>query len=420
MNQFLRPVDRVRERFRDGVLMRARPGIAVLCVLGVTASRVRGFDFPYDDLLFKSKLFLHPFVNHEIQPSWLRWYEDSLFSSTLVKLNYGSVALRDLMTDLDVVVNAKLDHGVWFRFEHRTFENNHLDLDERSNFAGAEKIIAGPLSAFCYANFMFDKEFADVQVGVAVGDSTRSRYARLAVCLEDFMYDAKNSLGGRTEKAPYAAVWQLNQVFGRVRLFSEGNWSRGFERTYPDRVRSPEIAYHRQYERHALARCVYTLSPRLFVQAEVFHYRFGETQRFGNPANNYRFENVIYHMSALCCLTLRDMHRFRIGPHVVVNRAAAEGFRDYEYTRSDIMPLGGYEFIWRSCTLGAACFASMYHWDVDSHDALAGGERRGYVAKGQATCDLQLWKTAHLRGNYSHVLTPNSFDGWTVQYIMLL
>ncbi|MBD3392230.1 MAG: hypothetical protein GF418_09200 [Chitinivibrionales bacterium] len=415
----LRMVDPRRERYQFSSMFRARMTARIIWILlAVAAARVRAFEFPYDNLHHRTLHFLHPFANYEMLPSWQRLMEDSLFAASMIRLNYGSVTLKEMMTDIDVRINQELDHGFWFFFRHHTYQTHHLDLDEQSNFVGIEKYILGPLSAFLHADFMREKEFADIQVGVSVADSSRCRYVRLAVRFEDFMYDFKNELGGNVLQDPLALVWHVNYGFGPVKLFSEGSWTRGFRREYADSIRSPDMSYHRQRHGNALVRLMYALSSWSSVQAELFHYRFSERKRFHDALLSYRFDNALYHAGATWAFTLRDIHLFRLGPRLVFNHARAGGYRDYTYDRREVMPVAAYDLLWKKNSFGLSYYGTAYRWDWDARDTLPSIDKDGYTAKGMFTYGRQLWEHAHVRGSYSHVLDVPGFNGWNVQYIM--
>ncbi len=139
----------------------------------------------FDDFYRKNMLYLHPIVNYELHPLWYQEWEDNLFGKSSLRFSIGSVTLTELFSDSRVVINHRLIDGLWFRFEDSWYASHHINREEKSKFVGLEQYLWRGLSIFCYGDLTFNKEEADILLGISVTDSSRNRYFRIALLDED-------------------------------------------------------------------------------------------------------------------------------------------------------------------------------------------------------------------------------------------
>ncbi len=413
-NQVAKAVKCVRVRFRRA---KAVMCLTLVCVVGSAPGAIEPVDaFNFDSRYFGDMLFLHPYVNYGVPLSWRLSADTLSIAKTFMMVNYGSVSVDKLSADVNVAVNAPIGAGFWARYQLLWKENFHRTLTEEWNFFGFEKYIIGPFSAFARGNLDFDKHEVDILYGLSLSDSLRTRFVQAALIDEDHFY-RKNDLGGISEQQPLGIVWEGAYKLKSAYLYSNGYYSRGFKRMFPDTVLSPELREHDAGAGRSVFRAHFPLSNTLLAQACIDHYTFRQRQSFSNSAQNFDYRETIVHSSIRSSLRISARHGIVAGLHGVLHNAHAEGVRRYVFERRDLIPSVAYEFYWRSVVLSAMAAAAWFRADLDAGVPDNDRFERDFQGKVRIAARFIFSPRAGALFSYSKGIPLPSFNGMNGQFI---
>ena len=214
------------------------------------------------------KLYLHAFLDYAHDPlARLDWWARRFVDSG-IRLTTGSVTTNDLMVDGDLHLNVALGDGWWFRYQGEYTQLRHRDADRIDHVAGLERRFGRHWGLFLTANAAAEKERIDIRTGLMIASDDTLSYARLAVILEDVVWEQKNPRRGDDERRPFGLRWALRTERGPWQMISEGEWSTGYARHYPDLDRSPDLFSEARRMREALTVVARRLSGGRWLWAE--------------------------------------------------------------------------------------------------------------------------------------------------------
>ena len=375
------------------------------------------FDNRYQDKL----LFLHSFVNYEFNPDWNFLWEESQFQSTSTRMSFGSVEVNDLLCNAQVKINSELVPGFRFLLDYQQYASQHQDQETVSAFLGFEKSIFRNFSAYFLATPAFHKEEVDTRLGLSLDNSERTQYLRLAFCWDDFVYDSKNNLAGGTSQQPYGLCWYTRAGKDKLWFYSEGKYSQGFNRHYPDPAKSPDMMNHEQKIGNSLTKVYYKISQKSLVELSFIHYMYDEMKRFRMGGfSDFRYDNAIYLSAFKYLMPVSQNQRLRLIGRYVIQESNASGFKNYNYSRNEFLPAIFYEywftnFIWEFGYKGA-----VIDWDFDDLSPQNDYSFDGYTEKLKFGCTYKINDSAFLQLSISHVLSYWGFGGGNLQFIARL
>jgi len=390
---------------------------SLLLILLVSPLIAQSLDIDYGSHLTDTLLLIHPLANYEFSPLWRMAWEDDLFSGNSVRSNFGSVTLTELLSDFRITVNQNLVGKLWFHYTDHRYQSHHIDSEISSRFIGLEQYLWKGLSVFCYGDLAFDKEDADIQCGLAYSDSTRRRYIRAAFLDEDEFYDDKNDRGGITIRRPYGFLWSINQSIGECRLFSEGRYSQGFDRMFPDENRSPDIHAHESTVRWMNARLYIPLRETTIMECSAFTWDFYDSK-------TYRLDDLIYEYSHdMWWLNLTVLHYLtpellmRTGSYFARHDAISTGDRFLLCERTETLPYCFVEWERSFGTIEIGYMGSFHEWQYEDDSGVETG--RGYVDKIKVGYGYAFSKSAWIGLSISHVLAIEEFGGGNAQFLLM-
>lgn len=374
-------------------------------------------DIDYGSHLTDTLLLIHPLANYEFSPLWRMVWEDNLFSSNSVRSNFGSVTLRELLSDSRITINEHLVGGLWFHYADHWFESHHIDREIASRFIGLEQYVLKGFSVFCYGDLAFDKEDADIQCGVSYSDSTRRRYIRAAFLDEDEFYDEKNDRGGRTIRRPYGFLWNVNQSIGTCRLFSEGRYSQGFNRIFPDENRSPYVCAHKSKYNWLNTRLYIPFREASVVECSVFAWDFYDSREYRSDDFRYEYSHDMWWLNLSVLHQISPRLRVRIGSYLARHDAASSGDRFLLCERTENLPYCFVEWKRSFGTVEFGYMGSFHEWEYE--DAHGIESRRGFVDKIKFGYGYAFSNSAWIGLSVSHVLAIEEFGGGNAQFLLI-
>lgn len=374
----------------------------------------REYEEPYRDRL----LYVHAFLNYELNAFWLYEWEQRFFSSNGFRLTVGSVTTTDLLGDGQLALNPDLGGGWRFRGVGTWLATRHLNVEEKSTFMGLERHIFREFSIFLLTDPAYDKENTDASLGVLAADKSREKYLSVALVWDDFVYGEKNSRGGVSIRDPLAFQWFLRYGKDKWWVYSEGKLSTGFERSFPDQELSPREQYHRQRIQHLAAKAYYRPAPSTILAGSFYYYRFDEAKNFYRAEYNYRYHNALYGGSLECIFPAGTRARFRALSHYVRQEAGSSGFNSHDFRRGDLLAGVFYERLFARHSLDLGYMAAFFDWNYNGFAGQGDDRQSGYVDKLKLGWSYAFAKSARIHISISHQVNVGGFGGANLQYLM--
>jgi hypothetical protein len=373
----------------------------------------------FDDFYTANLLYLHPVVNYELHPIWYQEWEDNLFRINSVRFSFGSVTLTELFSDSRIIINEQLIEGLWFRFDDTWHASHHIDREQRWRRVGLEQYLWRGFSIFSYGDIAFNKEEADILFGISVADSTRRHFARLAFVDEDQFYDEKNDKGGVTSMRPLGFTWALNHRFGPLKIFSEGRYSTGFERSFADSALSAGLSFHSLCDNRALLKLYCHPDEGALWEFAVAKSTFSESKEYHSAAFDYDYTNRVTSYNLRYLFRIRERNRLRVGSYYIRQSADASRYKEYSYTREEVLPYLFYEMERQFGTLELGYMGS---YSACVYDATGDGddyETDSYVDKVKLGYTYVFSERAKIQLSISHVVAIEEFGGGNAQFLLL-
>lgn len=364
-------------------------------------------------------LFLHGLVNYSYDLAWQFDWERRRFADNALRLNTGSVASDELLTDIDVNINEALNDKwrVFAQFTRQGFRRRQGRDDLL--LIGLERSIFESSALYFGVNPEYGKEFIDLEGGYGWYSDDRTRYFRLGVRFEDFQYSEKNQEGGTQESDTVKLVWATRLAFSdRLYLYSEGEFGSGFERIFPDAEESPDVSRHDRNDNQAELRLTLDGKDRQMWSLMLEYYEFAERKEFRQPGFDYDYESRQVNAGIEHIRYFGDRHRLRLLAQFVDWDASSVGFREHDYSRQEFTAGVFYEYLLRSSgwTFGYAGASPDFTYEAtDPAASYAGGN---YTDKLIVNWRYDFSDSAAIRFGISHEVSETGFGGGYVQYQM--
>lgn len=390
----------------------------LLCGTGASA-QLPAEDWDFEDGYQKQMLFLHPFINYAYDLEWQYEWERRQFVGNALRINTGSVASDELLTDVDININQPLNEKWRFigRFNRVGFRWQQL-RDEQLHL-GLERSILGSSAVYLTVNPEYNKESIDIAAGYAFYKDNREQYIRIGLLAEDFDWETKEELGGKQDQDPIAVEWAIRLGLGNNWwLFSDGKVGTGFERTFPDATTSPDVSRHDRHENKAQVRLTRGEQDGKAWSAWISWYDFNELKEFRPPGFDYDYSNTVLNVAVEHTRLIGERNRLRLLAHFVDQQAESIGFNAHDYDRQDI--LGGIFYEWLRPTSAITLAYAFGQPDIiytapDPTDNYNLDDYRDKVILG--------WRytfsdDAQIRLSISHEIAEEGFGGGAIQYQM--
>jgi hypothetical protein len=396
------------------VLLRKTCFVGVFYAIVAGSDAIKLYEEPYHDHI----LYLHPLLNYAPPIDWQYDWDQNLYKCNGFYISTGSVTTDDLLIDGRLVINQALGKGWWFRGSGMWYESRHLYHFGNSIFMGMDKQIFRQAHLFLQVNPTFDKEYTDVITGVAIYNKNNEHYLRLGLLLEDFIYDEKNDANGKSDQTPLALRWYLRYTWRDFTFYSDGKYSRGFKRYFPDRRKSPQITSHAQHIDHSVSKIYYRWQTRNLFEISYSTYFFDEQQTYIDSVENYEYGNDLNDWGCEAYIAFINDNFIRFIGHYLAQKARAWEYHAHCFSRNDYLLGMFYERYIKDSRIDFGYMISFFDF---TYRALAGQSsytREGYVDKLKLGWTYQFPQNSRIHLSLSHELSSGEFGGANLQYLM--
>ena len=364
-------------------------------------------------------LYLHSALNYEFDPDWDQSWEKNLMRSNGIKLSFGSISKRELIQDEELLINQFLGNGWWFRAHLNQYGSRYEDKDRSTRYLEFQKKVFRNVYMFISGDMKHEKAEIDGTLGIMYTDDSREKYSRIQFCWDDLVYDERNTMGGDTKKFPLGVQWLLRWEGDNWNMFSDGKYSNGYSRDFPDIKRSSVFYHQEQRNNHVDWKFTYFLTKFSRIEIKISHYNFRESRFYYELRNDYSYLNEINHGTVRYLFPMGVFDQIRLELHNIRQYSRADGYKDYRYKRYEYLPA---MFLKRNImkhTLELGYFSSIYDWDYDDHTDITDYSRSDYIDKVKFGWTYNFSKKAHIQLSVSHVLELKRFGGGGGQFIII-
>ncbi len=394
--------------------------VPVILLLGTNATaQVPDVNWAFEDPYRDQMLYLHALVNYSDDVQWQFDWERRQLADNALRVNTGSVTSTELLTDIDLNINAALNDRWRFQGSFRRSGLRQWPNREERLLLGFERSIFASSAVYLNVNPEFNKEFIDIAAGYTFYRDDRQQYVRVGAMVEDIDYQTKNDRGGESERDSIALQWLVRLALANDwYLYSEGNVGSGFERVFPDATVSPDVSRHDRRTNTAQLRVSRSAEDGTAWSAWLDWYDFSKGMQFRQPGFNYEYKNTQFTSAVEHVRVMRNRHRLRLLVLYVDQKADSRGFNEHDYDRTDLLGGAFYEYLWPNS--GATFAYALGQPDIafrapnpvenfnldDYRDKLIIGWR--YNFSDQAQIHLSL----------SHEVSARGFGGGSVRFQM--
>ena len=377
----------------------------------IADNNFKSYEEPYQDVI----LYLHPLLNYSPPVDWQYDQDKNIFAMNGLYISTGSVTTDDLLLEARLVINQDLGKGWWFRGWGIHYDTRHLNLYNNSLFMGFDKHVFKNTYLFLQVNPHYDKEYTDIMTGVALYSIDSEQYLRLGLLMEDFIYDEKNDFNAISDQTPLALRWQFRYILGAFILYTDGKFSRGFKRKYPDQRKSPDIFSHSQHTDHNISKLYYKHGEKFIIEISYSSYRFEEGKTFIDSLFNYIYGNNLNDFGCEGNFIFLPENHFRFNLHYLAQKAHASMYRAHRYARRDYLSGVFYERDVRQSRIDFGYMISFYDYRYHGLAGQKGYTRQGYVDKLKLGWTYRFPQGARLHLSLSHELSSGEFGGANLQ-----
>ena len=389
--------------------------ILLLILLAMTtAAMAVPPDWPYQTGFGDRLLHVHPELNYTQHPDWLDAWERGRLGAGEFLGNFGSTATDELLIDARWTLNPELTHGgLRFRNDIVWQEQRHLPTERLDIWLGLEQHVWRGFGVMAQVTVAEAKETIDLRVGGLWTSADRSRYVQLLYVAEDIVRDEKDDLEPQTERGAHGIDWLLRLVHGQWSFISEGHWSTGFDRKYPNHDASPELLRHEKVANNLDLRARWQPAPRAQLELSWRQAEDEEIRLYRGSATFYDHQYAGWYrvFGARGLLPVADRWRLRGELHRLDRRANADGWSTFVYHRDETLP-----GIWAEWGFGGTHWlelgylATFYRWHEDGDV-----ENTGYADKLELAVVLGFMNGAGLKVSLSHEVSLDQFGGASVR-----
>lgn len=299
---------------------------------------VRFKNWRFDNNYKKKRIFLQSFVNYELDPSWQIEWQRNLFRQNALRLAFGSVSVKNLNSSIEAVINYDLGNGWYFRAESNKIKQKMKYELENNIFLGFEKKIYKQFSLYSQCNPTYDKEDIDILLGLSLMNDPADNYFRLALTYDDFLYDEKNPSGGKVVSEPLGIKWDVNLYKNKFLLSSSGKIENCFEVDFPDSSLSAErYSFNNKNDEFEIW-LYYLFTAGHIAEVDFYHYYFRQSEKFYEQTSDYEYKDHIYDLALKYNHLCHPDLMLKTALHIIGQQAEAEGQRDYNFKRNELIP----------------------------------------------------------------------------------
>lgn len=397
----------------------ARLFFALLLITSSAGAQLPEENWEFEDGYQTQMLYLHAFVNYAYDLEWQYEWERRQFVGNALRINTGSVASDDLLTDIDINISEPLNDK--WRFMGRFSRDGFRWQKHRKEqlLLGLERSIFDSSALYLTVNPEYNKEAIDIAAGYTFYKDNREQYIRIGVLAQDFDWDTKVEGGGKQEQDPLAIEWAIRLgLADNWWLYSDGKVGKGFERSFPDATASPDVSRHDRYENTAQLRVTRAEQDGKAWSAWISWYDFNELKEFRTPGFDYDYSSTVTTAAVEHTRMIGERHRLRLLAHFVDQQAESVGFNAHDYERQDILAGVFYEYLWPKSGVTLAYAAGQPDIIFTAPDPADNFRLDDYRDKVILGWRYTFSEDAQIRVSISHEIAEEGFGGGAIQYQM--
>jgi hypothetical protein len=375
-------------------------------------------EWNYDDNYKKKMIFLHAFVNYELDPSWEIEWERNLYKANGLRTSFGSVTVKDLNSEIDIKLNYQLGKNWFFRASILRRQTQYGNQDEEHNYMGFETRLYKNLSIFSLCNATYDKEDIDLLLGFSIMNKSSEQFCRLALTYDDFLYDEKNPSGGQVSGEPLGVDWAVRAKWKAVTFFSKGKYMNPLKIELNDAELSPERYFLKKQTNDLTAKLYCFLKERNFIEFKLFHYHYLKQELFYQSEFSYYYLNEIYDLACKYNHPLND--KFLIKPvlHYILQNSKANGLRSYNFSRKEIIPMVLLEYERERTIWEVGLMRSAYDLELDDINDTLNYTRTNSTTKFMIRWTHKFNRNSKLQFSLSHVPDIEGYGGGNLNFML--
>jgi hypothetical protein len=375
-------------------------------------------NWKFDNNYKKQMIFLHSFLNYELDTSWqLDWHRE-LFRKNGLKTSFGSVTVKDLNSSIEAVLNSDLGKGWFFRGEFTHIQQQMKYEPVNNNFLGFEKKIFQQFSIFSQCNPAYDKEDIDLLLGFSFMNKSADNYCRLALNYDDFLYDEKNPSGGKVVAEPLGIKWAVRYSYQGFLLSSFGKIMNVFEIEFPDSSLSPEKKFHSKKNDEFKVWLFYFFNSGHIAELNFYQYFFQQIERFYSEVSNYKYRDRITDLALKYNHHLHENLTLRGVVHFVKQEAVANGMREYDFSRTELLPMIMFQFARKNSLWEIAYLRSSYDLTLNDEIEILSYNREKTFQKFMLRWTYNFNAAARLQFSLSHVPNIEGYGGGNLNFML--
>lgn len=373
-------------------------------------------DWPYQTDFDDYLLHVHPELNYALHPDWLDDWERTRLGPGAFRGVFGSSATDELLVDAHWSLNPLLSSGgLRLRQDIVWQERRHLPHDRLDLWLGFEQRVHGGLALVAQATPAEAKETIDLRFGGLWATADRAQYVQVLWLAEDLVRDEKDDRKPSTTDTSRGVSWALRLARGPWSVASEGRWTGGAVRDYPDAAASPDLRGDARRDDHFVVRGRWRPGPRTHVEVAWQQAEQGERRHYRGDAAAYDhdYSGWYRNLSMRALVPLSTRWRARGELHRLDRRATVSGWRAFGYRRDEVLP--GLWAEWQAGgghTVELGYLGTFYHWRYAGEEPAS-----GFADKVELATVFRLNGGARLKLSLSHEVSLERFGGASVRLV---
>ncbi|MGM0508284.1 MAG: hypothetical protein ACQERZ_03870 [Fusobacteriota bacterium] len=382
----------------------------VLLLLILLPFLTEASDWKYDNTEGDPRLYIHEVVNYNFNMNWDEVFQRKNYTNNLVRFSYGSISSKDLLDYEQLIINQNLDSKTWFRLYIDKYQGRYHEIGKDRRYVELHRKVGENIFISAFSDPDYKKHTVDIGCGILFINRDKSNYIHLNYIDEDFPYDKRNKIGGKTLKNPRGLMWTLSFEKDNKYIFSEGKFTKKFIREYSDIEKSPELKYHSQTNNFGTVAGGISLN-KLDLYFKFDIYNIFDQKRFYNENRNYKYDKDIYIFRSNQIYPIGNELNLKVEMDYVYKKGNAKGYMNYNLIRTEKI-LGAFinKRIQKNI-LELGYFGSFINKEKNNF------KEYSYIDKAILKWEYD-FGPSRLQVSISHVLQLQGFGGGNIQYFL--
>ena len=249
-------------------------------------------------------------------------------------------------------------------------------------------------------------------------NENKDQYCRLALTYDDFLFDEKNPSGGKVVSEPLGTKWSVRFSKNRFLFSSTGNFNNLFEVEFPDSVFSPDRSSFSNKNDEITVWLYYFFKAGHIAEFNFYHYFFRQKETFYEQTSDYDYRDYIYDFAVKYYHQLHKTLIIKGFLHFVRQEAEAEGQRNYDFKRNEILPKLILQFSEGRSLWEIGYIRSSYKLNLDDALGTSSYSRSNSFQTLMIRWTYMISDFARLQFSLSHVPDFDGFGGGNLNFLL--